>query len=122
MLTRWRGMGRYRLPAPPPLPANEEALRECAVLQGEVDAIGQRLKVAPGDALDEAWRLDRIRGWSQRLTACHRLANAHAAVYRARLVASGGWSTESLAYRIKEARTLVEEARVAMMNVESERR
>lgn len=114
-MSRWRGMGRYRLPAPPPLPADEEALAECAALQGEVDTIGLRLKVAPGDALDEAWRLQRRQGWTPRLSACHALANANAAVYRARLVASGGWSTESLAYRIKEARALVEEARVAMM-------
>ena len=112
-----RGMGPYRFPAPAPLPADEEAQRECAVLQGEVDAIGQGLKVAPDDALDEAWRIQRRQGWTPRLSACHALANANAAVYRARLVANGGISRDSMGSRLKEARGLVEEARVAMLKV-----
>lgn len=117
-----RGMGPYRFPAPLPLPADEEAQRECAVLQVEVDAIGRRLKVAPCDALDEAWRLQRRQGWTPRLSACHALANANAAVYRTRLVASGGISRDSMGSRLKEARGLVDEARVATLNAERERR
>lgn len=122
ILENRRGLPRYRFPAPDPLPANEEALAECAAMQGEVDAIGLRLKVAPGEALVEAWRLQRRHGYSARLRACHALAEAGAAVYRARELANGGRSVEVMAYRLKEARRLVDEARVAMMNAERERR
>jgi hypothetical protein len=114
-----RGMGRYRLPAPEPLPANDESLAECACLQGEVDAIGLRLKVAPCEALDEAWRLQRRQGYSARLSACHRLANAHGSIERARFLASGGTARDTLESRLKEARRLVEEARVAMIQAEA---
>jgi len=117
-----RGMNLIRFPAPDPLPANEEALVECAALQGEVDAIGQRLKVAPSEALEEAWWAQRRSGYSTRLRACHALANAHAAVYRARIIANGGISRDSIGSRLKEARRLVEEAKMAMMNAERERR
>ena len=117
-----RGMGRYRLPAPEPLPANEEALAECAILQVEGDAIGQRLKVAPSEALDEAWRLQRRQGYSTRLSACHRLANAHGSIERARFLANGGTARDTIESRLKEARRLVDEAKVAMMNAERESR
>lgn len=117
-----RGMNLIRFPAPDPLTANEEALAECAILQGEVDAIGSRLNVVPYEALEEAWRLQRRQGYSARLSACHRLANANAAVCRARLIANGGISRDSIGSRLKEARRVVEEARVAMINAERERR
>lgn len=117
-----RGMSFRRFPAPDPLPANEEAIAECDVAQNDVDAIGARLKVTPGEALDEAWRLQRRSGYSARLRACHALANANAAVYRARLIAAGGISRDTVESRLKEARRLVEEAKMAMMNAERERR
>jgi hypothetical protein len=117
-----RGMGRYRLPAPEPLPADEDALAECACLQGEVDAIGLRLKVAPCEALDEAWRVQRRHGSMTRLSACHRLANAHGSIERARFLANGGTARDTLESRLKEARRLVEEAKMAMINAERERR
>ena len=117
-----RGMGKYSFPAPDPLPPNEEALAVCAAFQVEVDTIGSRLKVAPSEALDEAWRLQRRHGYSARLSACHRIANANAAVHRARLIANGGVSRDSIGSRFKEARRVVDEARVAMMNAERESR
>jgi hypothetical protein len=117
-----RGMGRYRLPATELLPANVEALAECASLQVEVDAIGSRLKVAPCEALDEAWRVQRRHGSMTRLSACHRLANAHGSIERARFLANGGTARDTLESRLKEARRLVEEAKMAMINAERERR
>lgn len=117
-----RGMGQYSFPAPDPLPQNEEALAELVPLDAEVAAISARLKVAPCNAVEEAWRLQRRDGYSARLRALHALAEAGAAVYRARELANGGRSVEVMAYRLKEARRLVEEARVAMMNAERERR
>lgn len=108
-------MGRYRMPAPLPLPPNEAALREAALIAADVEAIGQRLKVAPCEALDKAWRLQRKHGPIERISAYHRLANANAAVFRACELAQGGRSIETMAFRLKKAVGLVEEAKVAMM-------
>lgn len=116
-----RGMSFRRFPAPDPLPPNEEALAELVPLDAAVASMAERLKVVPCDAVDEAWRLQRRQGYSTRLRALHALAEAGGAVEDARRLALGGRSVETMTYRIKKARGLVEEAKMAMMNAERER-
>ena len=119
VISTWRGTGRYHLPAMAPLPPNEDALREVAKLAAELEAIAKRLGIPVDGGMDEAHRLQR-KGYVPRITQCTRLANANAAICRARELAEGAISFESMPYRLNTARRLVDEARVAIMRAKEQ--
>ena len=116
-------MRRFQIDTVAPGPPDEEALKECADLDALLVTIAAPLRIAVkdgqmlGEAAYDLARDQERRKHIPRVRALHQVANAYAAIFRAREVASGIRCRESLAYRLKEARRETEMARVVILGV-----